>query len=217
MPAVPLIFLLVLCGWVFPLHEAGADDTGFKVATAIADAGSWTNCTAAYLSSSNDQRATNSNSYSYCVTSTFAFGVPPAKTINGIEVQVEGSSSGPSRVDFRVQLSWDAGATWTSYKEHYFINTTDVTRTLGGSTDTWGHTWKASEFLDANFRLRICKYSGAYSLRVDLIQVKVYYTAYVEKVAYSSPTTGTSWVVPSGVTSITVKSLGRGSWRRRRV
>ena len=155
---------LVLAVWVFPSQEAGADDTGFKVATAIVSAGSWSNCTAAVLNSSNDQRATVSfgNTWSNCVISTFAFGIPAGKAITGIEVQVEGSNSALwNLVYYGVDLSWDAGANWTTAPHtNYFSGTTDSTNTHGGSTDTWGRTWRTSNFSDGNFQLRIYRRPG---------------------------------------------------------
>jgi hypothetical protein len=214
-PLTILIFF-ILAGLIFPLHEAGADDTGFKVATNVVSAGAWSNCTAAVLNSSNDQRATVTfgNTWSNCVISTFAFGIPAGKAITGIEVQVEGSNSAIwNLVYYGVDLSWDAGASWTTASHtSYFSGTTDSSNTHGGSTDTWGRAWSRSNFSDANFQLRIYRRPGGNwdDLRVDMIQVKVYYTAYLEKVTYSNATTGTSFVVPTGVTSITVKSWGGG-------
>jgi hypothetical protein len=206
-----VLLFVALAVWVFPLQEAGADDTGFKVATNVVSTGSWSNCTAAVLNSNNNQYASSNGSInSYCVISTFAFGIPAAKTINGIEVQVEGRGSTASTVYYKLALSWDAGSSWTSDKTNSFSSTTDVTRTHGGSADTWGRTWRPSDFTDGNFQLRIARTSGSGSVWADLIQVKVYYTAYVEKLAYGSATAGTSWVVPSGVSSITVKAWGAG-------
>ena len=117
---VPLtaFLCLVLAVWIFPSQEAGADDTGLKVATAIVSTGSWSSFTAGQLNADDDNRATVSSNLSYGVISTFAFGVPAAKAIDGIEVQFEASSGGSSWVTAGIQLSWDAGTTWTTGKTH---------------------------------------------------------------------------------------------------
>ncbi len=47
-----LVLCAALCLWAGVPLLARADDTGLKVATAIAAAGSWTNCTVAYLNAS---------------------------------------------------------------------------------------------------------------------------------------------------------------------
>ena len=82
----------------------------------------------------------------------------------------------PRAVAYAVQLSWNAGASWTTTKVGAFTGTTDANHTLGGVGDNWGRTWTASELSDANFQLRVYKTGGSPSLRVDRIQVKVYYT-----------------------------------------
>ena len=193
------------------MHEACADDTGLKTATAIVSAGTgWTTFTVGQINSSNNQYATNSTSNAYGVISTFAFGIASEKIIDGIEVQFEGSSSTATAVAYAAQLSWNAGASWTTAKVGAFTGTTDATPSLGGVGDNWGRTWTASELSDANFQLRVYKTGGTPSLRVDRIQVKVYYTAFPEKVIYNTGTSGTSWVVPTGITSITVKAWGGG-------
>ena len=205
-----LLLFLVLPVWIFPLHEARADDTGLKAATAIVSAGAgWTNFTVAYLNGSEDNRARNTTNSSYGVISSFAFGISSEKIIDGIEVQIEGSRSSGT-TPYAVDLSWNAGSSWTAAKTDSFTSSTDFTDTMGGSLDTWGRAWTASELSDANFQLRIYKTGGATEIRIDRILVRVYYTAPLEKTTFSSATSGTNWTVPAGVTSITVKAWGGG-------
>ena len=165
-----LMLCAALRAWAGVPQAAWADDTGLKVATAIAAAGSWTNCTVAYLNASENNRASTGTNDDYCVPSTFAFGVSVGATINGIEVQVEGSyPTGGSTVTYAVQLSWDAGTSWTTAKSDTFTSNIDVTDTLGGAADTWGRTWTVSDFSDANFQLRVYRTVGTSNLRVDRI------------------------------------------------
>jgi hypothetical protein len=54
-----------------------------------------------------------------------------------------------------VQLSWNAGATWTTAKATATLGTTEATYTLGGAADTWGRAWSTNDFSNANFRVRV--------------------------------------------------------------
>ena len=206
------LLLFALCILVLPAQEVRADDTGLKTATAIVSTGAgWNTFTVAQINSSNNQWATNTNSNQYGVISTFAFGIASEKIIDGVEVQLEGSSSSTtSAVAYAVQLSWNAGVSWTTAKTGSFTGTTDANHTKGGVGDNWGRTWTASELSDANFQLRVCKSGGSPYLRVDRIQVRVYYSALLEKTSFNLATSGTNWTVPAGVTSITVKAWGGG-------
>ena len=78
----------------------------------------------------------------------------------------------------RVELSWNGGASWTAGKTDTTESTTEHTTVLGGSTDTWGRTWSASEFYDANFRVRLKAIkNGAGTFYLDWAPVNVYYAA----------------------------------------
>ena len=161
-PMVRLL-LFALCILVLPAQAVRADDTGLKTATSIVSAGAgWSNFTVARINSNNSQYATNNSSNQYGVISTFAFGIASEKIIDGVEVQLDGSSSSTtSAVAYAVQLSWNAGVSWTTAKVGAFSNSTDANHTLGGVGDNWGRTWTASEFSDANFQLRVYKTGGS--------------------------------------------------------
>ncbi|OGY60217.1 MAG: hypothetical protein A3F24_00570 [Candidatus Colwellbacteria bacterium RIFCSPHIGHO2_12_FULL_44_17] len=155
-------------------------DTGFQVATTIETAASWTNFTAAAMNSSN-------NSYAECgaacrsfgasgQTSDFGFSIPSTATIVGIEVEVEMKSSGSFQtVTENLSLSWNDGANFTSEKSNSDTSGSDVTKTYGGSADTWGRTWSYSEFNNGTLRMKIRDSSSNVGY-VDLVQMKVYYT-----------------------------------------
>ena len=54
-----------------------------------------------------------------------------------------------------IQLSWDAGTSWTSTLTKTF-GAGETTETFGaGSSELWGRTWVGSDTSDANFRLKI--------------------------------------------------------------
>ena len=178
-----LIGLWAVMGWIVfcltltltqPLLAA---ETGAKVATGLVSGGSnWSGFTVANLNTSDDNRATNSTDNDYGVLNNFSFNVPTDAQIDGIKVEVEGSNSNNGKTaNYTVGLSGDTGFIWTT-KSDSFTGQTDITDTLGGPTDDWGWTWGAAGFSNANFKLRIYRTGGQFSLRVDLIQVTVYYS-----------------------------------------
>ena len=85
----------------------------------------------------------------------------------------------PDHVVCGVDLSWDAGTSYSSQKTNTFTNTgADVTKTYGSSTDTWGRTWTATELNNTNFRARLHKVSSQgfqAEMQVDHITVKVFW------------------------------------------
>lgn len=154
-------------------------DTGYKNPVAEGMVYSeWTNPTYAY--SSNDQRATgikvSRDQQDYY---NFTFGVPSGATIDGIEVSIEGQSgSSISNGYLDVYLSWDGGDTWTSSKTTgNFKGTSDITLTVGNSTDTWGRTWSDTEFADGTFVIYLfVNTDTSTSVDIDHVKIKVYYT-----------------------------------------
>ncbi|MFQ5552688.1 MAG: hypothetical protein ACE5EW_03100, partial [Thermoplasmata archaeon] len=108
----------------------------------------------------------------------FTFGVPNGAIISGIEFQVEGHDPDFSGNGILVELSWDGGTSYTTTGN--FVDLPDGFdlgyQTLGGQTDTWGRTWAAEEFTDANFRARIEKDGSDFTFsNVDHIRMQVYY------------------------------------------
>jgi hypothetical protein len=171
------VCLLAVCIAITFARPVLAADTGAKTATNIVSSGSWSNFTVGYLNASEDNRATNATNNNYGVVSTFAFGVPAGVQIDGIQVDVEGSNSKNNKtVNYEVQLSGNGGTVWTTARADTFTDDGDDTDTLGGASDDWGWTWGTTGFSDANFRLRIYRTGGTNDLRVDLIQVTVYYS-----------------------------------------
>lgn len=110
--------------------------------------------------------------------STFNFSVPSNATIKGIAVAVRGhydSTSGTNT--FCSFLSPDGGTSWTAGQNTSDVNTSDVTNTLGSSSDTWGRTWSPTEFNNTNFKLRVMPLvsSTARDAFIDFMTVTVYY------------------------------------------
>jgi hypothetical protein len=108
---------------------------------------------------------------------TLTFNVPAGDTITGIAVKLEASASQAGGT-FGVELSWDGGSTVTTNgKATPALTTSDAVYTLGGSSDTWGRSWSASEFSNANFRARVTGNPSNNTVRLDALQVRVYHQA----------------------------------------
>jgi hypothetical protein len=105
-------------------------------------------------------------------------------TIVGIKLKIvahTNNTGGAGASIDNIILSWDGGSNWTSAKTlGSNLTLSDVTYTVGGSTDTWGRTWSASEFSDANFKLRLSNYNpgGIGSTLIDFIAITVYHGGY---------------------------------------
>lgn len=112
----------------------------------------------------------------------YNFGIPDmtGATISGIQVQLDAFASGWSFETRRmcVELSWDGGVTWTQAKQTSNLgSTSESSRYVGGTTDTWSRTWSAADFSNANFRVRITNVSvnNSRSFYLDWVAVRVYY------------------------------------------
>lgn len=156
-----------------------AADTGFKNPSATGDDyNQWTNPENAYASDNSDAREpSNSEQQDW---HNFSFGVPPGATIDGIQIEVEGTNDEEDNgVD--IELSWDGGVSYTStnYGAIWPESEDDSYESFGGSSDTWGRTWFASETSQSNFRVRLTKKGSedGEDFYVDHIQAKVFYTA----------------------------------------
>ena len=170
--------------WSFPAADGG---------------GSWGNEANGYTS--NNQRATGpffAGSVDY-----FNFNIPaiPAGSIiDGIEVAVEGSTTG-SNVNVSISPNGTTGfASATAIPTTFTANASEATDVLGSPSnpDVWGNagTWTLDDFTNANFRLRISAVAFS-NFSLDQVQVKVH---------YRQPTTltvGTATGVYGGTTTLT--------------
>ena len=109
----------------------------------------------------------------------YNYGIPLGSgcVIDGIEVQLDwylDSALGTNDMD--VELSWDGGTSWTAAKTDTVESTSEHTTVLGGSIDTWGHSWTVAELSDANFRVRLTSNStdGTCDFFLDWVPVKIY-------------------------------------------
>ena len=76
----------------------------------------------------------------------YGISIPADCSVAGIELRIDWWLSGTSGINsMSVELSWNAGSSWTAAKTDSVETTSEHTTTLGGATDTWGHTWTVSE------------------------------------------------------------------------
>lgn len=177
-------------------------DTGFLSAGTTSNDGvgdtAWSNMTNA--ASSNDSYMTAALGSGTKTTQTglftnFGFSIPTGATILGVEVLGERkTSTGTRGKDQTVQLikggtqQGDNKASATAY------TTSDVQVTYGGPTDLWGLTLSYSDINASNFGVAFRannNASGSATVSVDVINIKVYYSA------------GDATATPSGVSSTT--------------
>lgn len=173
-----------------PVQTASALDTGWVTPGAAVSPNNWDVSTVANVQASDDTYISENDGQMQGYSS---FGLPSitsGSTINGIEVKVEAKSTDTSGCRLGVALSWDGGTSLTSSK-YADLTGSDASTTLGGTADTWGHTWSTTELTNATFVLRVedndpgssCDNAVSTTTYVDQVQVRVTYTAPVAPVA----------------------------------
>jgi hypothetical protein len=110
----------------------------------------------------------------------FATGSPATVTsIDGIEVRADiGLNNNAGSTNVCIQLSWDAGTTWTSMQAATIKAIALNTYTYGSPSDTWGRSWTAGELDPANFQVRVVNASTMANkqVRLDYLAIRVTYT-----------------------------------------
>lgn len=166
------ILIVMLALVTLPVTPARAADTGLNSPTGcVSGGGEWTNPGNATAS---DNTRTDSNANNEDIICTFNLpAIPVGNTIAGIEVTIEGLSSGTREA--AVDLSWNGGGGYTGSDPLTIFGATETTFTLGGVANTWGRTWSNTEFTSANFRVRLTANNGSGTISLDHIQVRVTY------------------------------------------
>ena len=87
----------------------------------------------------------------------FAFGLPGSvSSVSGIEIRIdEALNNNGGTSNLCVELSWDGGTNWTAAQTVTLSGAAEATYFFGGTADTWGHTWTASQLSTGNFRVRV--------------------------------------------------------------
>lgn len=130
---------------------------------------------------SNNQYAVFDSSSDRVDYRNFGFSIPSGSTINGIEVSLEGNRDSLRTWD--VSLSYDGGAHFSSPKSAGgSFSLSDSSVTIGANNDVWGRIWSSENLSDSNFRVRVdatSNYGSGDVIKLDLIQVKITYTPFV--------------------------------------
>ncbi len=108
----------------------------------------------------------------------YNFSIPATAVIQGIQVRLDAradATNGAPKI--YVQFSWNGGTTWTTALATTNLTTSEVTYTLGAANNTWGRTWSAADFSNANFRVRVIDVASNTSrdFSLDYIAVNVTY------------------------------------------
>ncbi|MDF1497940.1 MAG: hypothetical protein P1P85_01100 [Patescibacteria group bacterium] len=210
-----LIFSWVFSGWPqiwqnfqFPaeIEKSIAADTGVKTAVTATNA-SWTSGWNTTSLSGNDASIAVYSSLGTAVgtLSDFTLNVPAdALSIDGIKVEIEAQENNNSCDGYlNTYLSWDGGSGYTAAYRSPDSGELSMNFTLyteGGTTDTWGRAWSASEFSNANFKVKIegSNSKSGKNIEIDYVWVTIYYTP------GSTPPVASSVSIDGGATSVTL-------------
>jgi hypothetical protein len=166
--AVLAVLLVLSAATPAPVRAA---DTGLQSPTSCTG---WTN--PANALSSNNVYATTAGGNNQLVCAFNLPAIPAGAVINGIEVSIEGMSSGSREAD--VDLSWNAGGNFTGGDPSTTFGGTETTFTLGGAANTWGRAWQweilQPQISEYASHQRGFPTSGTISL--DLVRVRVTYS-----------------------------------------
>lgn len=105
----------------------------------------------------------------------FATGMPGVvSSIDGIRVRADlGMNNANGTTNVCAQLSWDGGATWTTMQSLALSGAAEASYVFGGTADTWGRSWTASQLSTTDFRVRLIDASTQRNKRFDLDHVAV--------------------------------------------
>jgi hypothetical protein len=110
----------------------------------------------------------------------FGLGVPASVlSVNGIQVRADvGQNNTTGTNQVCIQLSRDAGTTWTTAKSVALAGTAIATYNFGATNDTWGRTWTGAQLSNANFRVRVIDVTNqtTKSFFLEYLAVQVTYT-----------------------------------------
>lgn len=115
----------------------------------------------------------------YLTVTDFSFSIPSTATICGIEVIIENSVSGAMQIvsDNSVKLIKGGVITGNDYASSNPWSTSSSIISYGGSTDTWGTTWTASDINSSSFGIAVSANLSSYAstAQIDYISINVYY------------------------------------------
>ena len=91
----------------------------------------------------------------------YNLSLPVDATVQGIELRLEANAdSSVGAPKLCVSLSWNGGSSWTPWKSSPVLTDVEASYLLGGTFDTWGRTWTATELSNPSFQVRIANITG---------------------------------------------------------
>ncbi len=112
--------------------------------------------------------------------SNFGLVLPTVATIRGVEVRTQSwlksATTGTNKLC--VQVSTDAGVTWTTALTATGLTATEKVFTFGSTSNLWGRTFLTTQFTDALFRVRVINTAKATTktFALDTVEVRVTYS-----------------------------------------
>ena len=166
--ALAIILISAMLLAATPILSASADALGFFSPTkAVSHGPGWSNPAYSLLSDNLYATATKNNRQ-LKLTNFYIPAISGGSIINGIEVTVEGFTTG-------MQADVAVGATSFSTAKTTTLSSGESVLTLGGPNDTWGRSWAASDFTN-KFTVKITVNGNGSTISIDQVRVKVYFT-----------------------------------------
>jgi PKD repeat protein len=157
--------------------SSAGDNNGYQASPANAYANDSAVATDTNSGTNNNASCTNNGKDKHRYYN-YNLSIPTTAVIQGIQVSLDArADAADGSPKICVQLSWDGGTSWTAAKSTTTLSTTEATYTLGGATDTWGHTWITSNFSNTSFQIRVIDVArnGSRDFFLDYIAVNVLY------------------------------------------
>ncbi|MFX1533110.1 MAG: LamG-like jellyroll fold domain-containing protein [Promethearchaeota archaeon] len=149
--------------------QGGSSPTSLYAPTAYEANSGWANPTAPYTDGSDNAYTTSGGTIVY-----YNFNIQDltGSTITGVEVQAQAAYYGGGGT-LGFALRWNGRASETDSQTQTITTASKSLYTYGGSTDTWGRTWAATDFTNANFGIRMM---ATGKIMVYFLQVRVFHT-----------------------------------------
>ena len=159
--------------------DTGGDNNGYELNPANACADDAAFATDANSGNTTTVSCTNAGKDQHRYWD-FGLGLPVSVlVVSGIQVRTDvGQNTTTGTNQVCIQLSWDAGTTWTTAKSVALAGTAIATYNFGATNDNWGHTWTGAQLSNANFRVRVIDVTNqtTKSFFLEYLAVQVTYT-----------------------------------------
>ncbi|MBI5840292.1 MAG: S8 family serine peptidase [Chloroflexi bacterium] len=170
-------------GWQNPSKQtvitSGGDGNGFEVSptNAFTDDGLFAMDMDSGTTTSTSCGNSGKDRHKY---SNYNISIPADAVIQGIEIRLDAKAdSTVGTPTMCAAVTWNSGSSWSSWKNTSTLTTAEATYVLGGSADTWGHTWTTTELSNTGFQVRILNAASDISrdFSLDWITVNVTYSS----------------------------------------